>query len=67
MVISSRGGVHCGQDTDAVTPYLRSVLGLMGISEVAFIYTEGLDIQPHGRDAGIAQAREQLIRLTQAA
>ncbi len=57
------GGVHCGQDSDAVTPPLRSVLGLMGISEV-FIYTEGLDIQPHGRDAGIACAREQLIRLT---
>ena len=66
VVISSRGGVHCGQDTDAVTPYLRSVLGLMGISEVTFIYAEGLDIQPHGRDAGIAQATEQLIRLTQA-
>ncbi len=67
MVISFRGGVHCGQDSDAVTPYLRSVLGLMGISEVAFIYAEGLGIQPYGRDAGIAQAREQLIRLTQAA
>lgn len=66
VVISSRGGVHCGQDTDPVTPYLRSVLGLMGISEVTFIYAEGLDIQPHGREAGIAQATEQLIRLTQA-
>ncbi len=30
VVISSRGGVHDGQPSDAVTPYLRAVLGLMG-------------------------------------
>ncbi len=29
--------VHLGQMTDAVTPYLRSVLGLMGIHEVDFV------------------------------
>lgn len=46
VVISSRGGVHEGQQTDAVTPYLRSVLGLMGINDVEFIYAEGMDIKP---------------------
>lgn len=44
IVMSSRGGIHVGQPTDAVTPYLRSVLGLMGIHEVNFIYAEGLDV-----------------------
>ncbi|MBJ9956015.1 FMN-dependent NADH-azoreductase [Acinetobacter courvalinii] len=44
IVMSSRGGIHLGQMTDAVTPYLRSVLGLMGIHEVDFVYAEGLDI-----------------------
>ncbi|WP_434639178.1 NAD(P)H-dependent oxidoreductase [Klebsiella sp. I138] len=63
VIVSSRGGIHCGQDSDAVTPYLRSVLALMGISEVTFIYAEGMDIRPHGRDAGIAHAREHLFRL----
>lgn len=57
IVMSSRGGMHEGQTTDAVTPYLRSVLGLMGISAVEFIYAEGMDIKPHGRDSGIAHAR----------
>ena len=42
--MSSRGGIHLGQVTDAVTPYLQSVLGLMGIHEVRFVYAEGLDI-----------------------
>ena len=44
-------------------PYLRAVLGLMGIQEVEFIYAEGLDNRPHGRDAGIASARAQIARL----
>lgn len=64
VVISSRGGVHEGQQTDAVTPYLRSVLGLMGINDVEFIYAEGMDIKPHGRDTGIAHARQCLEQTT---
>ncbi|MCY1849686.1 NAD(P)H-dependent oxidoreductase [Klebsiella pneumoniae] len=63
VVVSSRGGIHQGETTDAVTPYLRAVLGLMGIQEVEFIYAEGLDNRPHGRDAGIASARAQIARL----
>lgn len=63
VVVSSRGGIHRGETTDAVTPYLRAVLGLMGIREVEFIYAEGLDNRPHGRDAGIASARAQIARL----
>ena len=67
VVISSRGGVHDGQPSDAVTPYLRAALGLMGISDVEFIYAEGMDIRPHGRDAGIAHARQHIARAAQQA
>ncbi|WP_269933605.1 FMN-dependent NADH-azoreductase [Serratia liquefaciens] len=63
LVFSSRGGVHVGSETDAVTPYLRSVLGLMGIKEVQFVYAEGLDMKPHGRDSGLAAARHQIVEL----
>jgi len=51
VVVSSRGGVHVGQETDAVTPYLKAVLGLMGIHEVEFIYAEGLDMQAYRSNA----------------
>ncbi|MBM2769720.1 NAD(P)H-dependent oxidoreductase [Burkholderia anthina] len=63
IVFSSRGGVHVGQATDAVTPYLRAVLGLMGIRHVQFVYAEGLDMKPHGFDAGLANARRQIDAL----
>ncbi|MDC4785395.1 NAD(P)H-dependent oxidoreductase [Acinetobacter baumannii] len=51
VVVSSRGGIHVGQDTEAVTPYLKAVLGLMGIHDVDFIYAEGLDMQAYRSNA----------------
>lgn len=63
IVISSRGGSHVGMETDAVTPYLRSVLALIGIHDVKFIYAEGLDIQPHGKAQGVADAHKQIAEL----
>ncbi|EMH5178996.1 NAD(P)H-dependent oxidoreductase [Serratia marcescens] len=63
LVFSSRGGVHAGQPTDAVTPYMRSVLGLMGIGDVQFIYAEGLDMKPHGLAQGLANAHQRIAEL----
>ncbi|MGM7354021.1 FMN-dependent NADH-azoreductase, partial [Acinetobacter baumannii] len=36
---------------DRVTPYLKAVLGLMGIHDVDFIYAEGLDMQAYRSNA----------------
>ncbi|QJF27522.1 NAD(P)H-dependent oxidoreductase [Acinetobacter baumannii] len=51
VVVSSRGGIHVGQETEAVTAYLKAVLGLMGIHDVDFIYAEGLDMQAYRSNA----------------
>ncbi|MFK7334771.1 FMN-dependent NADH-azoreductase [Acinetobacter baumannii] len=51
VVVSSRGGIHVGQETEAVTPYLKAVLGLMGIHDVDFIYAEGLEMQAYRSNA----------------
>ena len=51
VVVSSRGGIHVGQETEAVTPYLKAVLGLMGMHDVEFIYAEGLDMQAYRSNA----------------
>ncbi|EPQ6598959.1 NAD(P)H-dependent oxidoreductase [Acinetobacter baumannii] len=51
VVVSSRGGIHVGQETEAVTAYLKAELGLMGIHDVDFIYAEGLDMQAYRSNA----------------
>lgn len=59
VVVSSRGGIHVGQETEAVTPYLKAVLGLMGIHDVDFIYAEGLDMQAY-RSNSLDLANQQV-------
>jgi len=59
VVLSSRGGIHVCQETEAVTPYLKAVLGLMGIHEVEFIYAEGLDMQAY-RNNALDMANQQI-------
>ncbi|EXE63078.1 NADPH-dependent FMN reductase family protein [Acinetobacter sp. 1542444] len=59
VVVSSRGGIHVGQETEAVTPYLKAVLGLMGIHDVDFVYAEGLDMQAY-RNNSLDLANQQV-------
>ncbi|WP_445406355.1 NAD(P)H-dependent oxidoreductase [Acinetobacter seifertii] len=63
VVLSSRGGVHVGQETEAVTPYLKAVLGLMGIHDVDFIYAEGLQMQAY-RSNSLDLASQQVKEFT---
>lgn len=63
VVVSSRGGIHVGQETEAVTPYLKAVLGLMGIHDVEFIYAEGLDMQAY-RSNALDLASQQVKEFT---
>ncbi|RCL00630.1 MAG: FMN-dependent NADH-azoreductase [Candidatus Tokpelaia sp. JSC188] len=45
FVISSRGDMYINYETDIITLYLRAVLGLIGITDINFIYAEGLNIR----------------------
>ncbi|WP_443612594.1 FMN-dependent NADH-azoreductase [Acinetobacter pseudolwoffii] len=60
VIFNSCGGIHKGLSTDAVTPYLKSVLGLIGIDDVSFIYAEGTDIQPSGKSEALKSAIQQI-------
>ena len=42
VVLDARGGVYQGTDMDTQTKYLKDVLGFVGMTDVNFIYAEGL-------------------------
>ena len=58
--VLSRGGKHRDQPSDSQVPYLRTVLGFVGISNIDFIYAEGLAMGPEAEAAGLAEARQQI-------
>lgn len=61
--VLSRGGKHRDTPADSQVPYLRTVLGFVGMSDVEFIYAEGLAMGPDAEAAGLAEAREQIDAL----
>jgi FMN-dependent NADH-azoreductase len=62
-VVSARGGIHRDQPSDQVVPYLRTVLAFLGMTDVEFIYAEGLNMGPEAADRGLSQARAQISEL----
>jgi FMN-dependent NADH-azoreductase len=61
-VFVTRGGVY--GDEHIHTKYVRDFLAFIGITDVEFIYAEGLAISPASKDAALAKAREVIARLT---
>ena len=66
-VIATRGGLYAGTAGDTEAAYVRQFLGFIGITNVEFVYAEGLAIAETSRAAGIAQAQQAIARLEHAA
>ena len=56
VVASSRGGFHQASGMDFQEPYLRQILGFMGIDDVTFVRAEGLAVSPAQREASMQEA-----------
>lgn len=60
-VVAARGGNYAGTPLDTQTNYVRDFLAFIGITDVTFVYAEGL--ARDGKDASLQKAREQLEAL----
>ncbi|HSI58673.1 MAG TPA: NAD(P)H-dependent oxidoreductase [Ideonella sp.] len=58
--VLSRGGIYRDQPHDSQVPYLKAVLGFLGMTDVRFIYAEGLAMGPDAEAKALAEAREQI-------
>ncbi|EIV8660300.1 FMN-dependent NADH-azoreductase [Vibrio parahaemolyticus] len=63
IVVTTRGGIHKDSPTDNVTPYLRTVLGFVGITDVEFVYAEALNMGEDAVSKGISEAQSQLATM----
>ncbi|MDL4912448.1 MAG: FMN-dependent NADH-azoreductase [Enterobacterales bacterium endosymbiont of Blomia tropicalis] len=46
VILSSRGGIHKDTASDLLTPYVKLFLGFIGISDVNFVFAEGIAYGP---------------------
>lgn len=62
-IFATRGGMYAGTALDTQTTYMRDFLKFLGISDVEFVYAEGLNINPDSKDKALTEARLQLNQL----
>lgn len=63
FVLTARGGIHAGGSTDHQEPYLRQVMGFIGIHDVTFIHAEGLNLGGDFQEKGLNQANAKLAQV----
>jgi FMN-dependent NADH-azoreductase len=66
IVVESRGGLYSegpAQAIDFQEPYLRQLLGFMGLTDVTFVRAEKIGFGPEARAQALADSRAELARL----
>jgi FMN-dependent NADH-azoreductase len=59
-VALTRGGLYRNTPNDTQTPYLQSFLGFLGMTDVQFVYAEGLAMGPEAEKNALASAYSQI-------
>jgi len=59
-VALARGGLYRDTANDSQVPYLKTILGFLGLTDVHFIYAEGLAMGPESAEKAFAQAEADL-------
>jgi FMN-dependent NADH-azoreductase len=70
FIVTGRGGIYSdgpAKSMDFQEPYLRAMLGFLGLDDVTFVHVEGLKISPEAAASGIERARKAIDDLVPAA
>ena len=61
--VLTRGGIYRDQPHDSIVPYLRQALGFLGMTDIEFIYAEGLAMGPDAEAKALATARAEIAAI----
>lgn len=62
-VALARGGIYRDTPNDTQVPYLKMILGFLGLSDVEFIYGEGFALGTESAEKAFASAEDQIHQL----
>ena len=65
-VALTRGGLYRNTPQDTQVPYLRTVLGFLGMTDIEFIYAEGFALGEEAAEQALTQAQRQIEELVAA-
>ena len=64
-VVATRGGLYAGTPRDTQAAYVRDFLAFLGLTDVEFVFAEGLAMGEGPKDAALAQAGARIRALTE--
>ena len=59
-IVLTRGGRYRDTGNDSQVSYLRTVLGFLGMTDIEWVYAEGLALGPDAEREGLADAERQI-------
>ncbi|MCQ4347020.1 NAD(P)H-dependent oxidoreductase [Pseudomonas stutzeri] len=62
-VALARGGMYRDTPADSQVPYLKTILGFLGLTDVDFVYAEGLAMGAEGADKAFSAADARIAEL----
>ena len=62
-LVATRGGIYSGTPLDTQSAFVRNFFGLIGITDLEFIYAEGMNMGDDPQAAGLASARAHIARI----
>jgi len=62
-IFAARGGRYAGTPRDSQTTYVRDFLAFVGISDVEFVYAEGLNLGEPSKQESLTGAHERIEQL----
>ena len=63
FVFAARGGLYAGTPKDTQTGYVCDFLSFLGMSDIEFVYAEGLAISPESKQSSLGKAHAHVDRL----
>ena len=64
-VFAARGGMYAGTPNDTQTPFIRTFLSFLGMSDIEFVYAEGLAISEASKQQSLARAEAVIDALVE--
>ena len=63
LVVTTRGGLHRDTPMDTLVPYVKNALAFLGMTDVRFVYAEGLSMGPEAEQKAFASAAAQIAEV----
>jgi FMN-dependent NADH-azoreductase len=62
-MVLTRGGLYRNTPSDTQVPYLETIFGFLGMSDVQYVYAEGLAMGPEAAQNALTSAHSQIEEL----